>query len=138
MVGVYAQALPCSDANSFPLFCRGQLAVEYNTTFLPNQNGLEQSPTAMTVTIPFTRSTRAGGASGIKLTPGTCSWEDRAVNASEPATVQTFADATLASGMIVQAIGRCAGDSTCVFGGCTSRKGTVLQMLPWDIQVHNQ
>lgn len=48
---------------------------------------LSQAPENTLLAITFHKSTRAAGSTSIGLSPGTCAWIDRPVNAAEPATI---------------------------------------------------
>lgn len=52
---------------------------------------------ANTVSLRFTASPRAAGATNAGLDPGTCSWVDRAINSAEPLQIHFAADSSRAA-----------------------------------------
>jgi hypothetical protein len=75
----------------FPVLCRGPLEVRLGYTAEERSSGGDRlsAPTFhMHAAYFFTKSATPAGGNGASLAPGTCAWRDRAINDSEPNTLE--------------------------------------------------
>lgn len=66
-----ASAQVFAEPQAYPFYCRGPLKLVYY-------------PNLLAMGVRFDSNPMGAGKNGANLRPGTCAWEDRAVNANEP------------------------------------------------------
>jgi hypothetical protein len=102
-VFVFIFAASSAFAEDYPLTCRGPLA------FVTSSGG-------NTTVIVFAKNATKAGDNGISLKPGTCSWHDRTVNATEPIKIflKEFKGVFSSLNPSFVAFLQCAQNSNCV------------------------
>ncbi len=135
-----AVAEPCGRFDyGFTLACRGPLEHRIRDATI------KEDPATyferVHVRWKFVRNPVAAGRTGKALKPGTCAWEDRPVDASEPHVFFTGlgqvnpAYPPSARFFINEAIGRCNYHPDCVFVLCAKSRGSELDTLPGEVEI---
>lgn len=134
-----ALAEPCGKFDyGFTLACRGPLQHRIRDATTREDNVFFERVHVRWI---FERNAVAAGHSGRTLKPGTCAWEDRPVDASEPNVFFTGlgqvhpAYPPSARFFINEAIGRCNHHPECVFVVCARSRGNELDTLPGEVEI---